>query len=58
MGSSQEQRFRVRLSDGETSVEGIEGLLEAVNYINQTEQKNIKVSDEGELYVAEEEEKK
>jgi hypothetical protein len=28
MGSSQEQRFRVRLSDGETSVEGIEGLLE------------------------------
>ena len=38
--------------------DGIEGLLEAVNYINQTEQKNIKVSDEGELYVAEEEEKK
>ena len=35
--------------------DSVEGLLRYVNYLNQTEQKNIKVSDEGELYVAEEE---
>jgi len=35
--------------------DNVESLVRCVNYINQTEQKNIKVSDEGELYVAEEE---
>lgn len=32
--------------------DSVESLLRYVNYLNQTEQKTIKVSDEGELYVA------